>query len=124
MIRWTSDAPREYAAEDADITLQLHRCLYPEIAEDEKLEYVYRELEMPAMEILFEIERNGVLLDLQLLENQSRELGEKMLALETGAYESRDSRSIEFHETDSGDAVRAAQAAGAEKDPGRSPVHR
>ena len=57
----------QYAAEDADITLQLHRCLYPEIAEDKKLDYVYRELEMPVMEILFEIERNGVLLDLQLL---------------------------------------------------------
>ena len=75
----------QYAAEDADITLQLHRCLYPEIAEDEKLDYIYRELEMPVMDILFEIERNGVLLDLKLLEIQSRELGEKMLALEERA---------------------------------------
>ena len=72
----------EYAAEDADIVLQLHRCLYREIAEDVKLDYVYRKLEMPVMDILFEIERNGVLLDLQLLAVQSRELGEKMLALE------------------------------------------
>ena len=65
--------------------MQLHRCLYPEIAEDKKLDYVYRELEMPVMEILFEIERKGVLLDLQLLAVQSRELGEKMLALEDRA---------------------------------------
>jgi DNA polymerase-1 len=75
----------QYAAEDADITLQLHEYLYPQIAEDIKLDYVYRSLEMPVMEILFEIERNGVLLDLQLLAAQSRELGEKMLALEDRA---------------------------------------
>jgi DNA polymerase-1 len=75
----------QYAAEDADITLQLHEYLYPQIAEDLKLDYVYRSLEMPVMEILFEIERNGVLLDLQLLAIQSRELGEKMLALEDRA---------------------------------------
>jgi DNA polymerase-1 len=75
----------QYAAEDADITLQLHEYLYPQIAQDIKLDYVYRSLEMPVMEILFEIERNGVLLDLELLAAQSRELGEKMLALEDRA---------------------------------------
>jgi DNA polymerase-1 len=75
----------QYAAEDADITLQLHQHLYREIAADAKLEYIYRAIEMPAMEILFEMERNGVLLDLKLLENQSRELGEKMLSLESCA---------------------------------------
>lgn len=75
----------QYAAEDADITLQLHEYLYPQIAQDVKLDYVYRSLEMPVMEILFEIERNGVLLDLELLAAQSRELGEKMLALEDRA---------------------------------------
>ncbi len=75
----------QYAAEDADITLQLHQHLYPEIAADAKLEYIYRALEMPAMEILFDMERTGVLLDLKLLENQSRELGEKMLLLENRA---------------------------------------
>ncbi|MDN5836780.1 MAG: DNA polymerase I, partial [Nitrosospira sp.] len=75
-----------YAAEDADITLQLHRRLYPEIAEEVKLEYVYHALEIPVLSILFEMERNGVLLDLRLLEIQSRELGEKMLALEGRAH--------------------------------------
>jgi DNA polymerase-1 len=43
-------------------------------------------LEMPVLNILFEMERNGVLLDLKLLEIQSRELGEKMLALEGRAH--------------------------------------
>ena len=76
----------EYAAEDADVTLQLHQHLYPGIAGDAKLDYVYRMLEMPVMNILFEMERNGVLLDLKLLEIQSRELGEKMLALEGRAH--------------------------------------
>lgn len=76
----------QYAAEDADITLQLHQHLYPEIVKDAKLDYIYRALEMPVLNILFEMERNGVLLDLRLLEIQSRELGEKMLALEGQAH--------------------------------------
>jgi DNA polymerase-1 len=76
----------QYAAEDADITLQLHQHLYPGIAADAKLDYVYRTLEIPVLNILFEMERNGVLLDLKLLEIQSRELGEKMLALEGRAH--------------------------------------
>lgn len=71
-----------YAAEDTDITLQLHQHLSPGIAADAKLDHIYRAIEMPVMEILFEMERNGVLLDLKLLEIQSRELGEKMLVLE------------------------------------------
>ena len=75
----------QYAAEDTDITLQLHQHLYAEIGKDAKLDHIYRTLEMPVMDVLFEMERNGVLLDLKLLETQSRELGEKMLALEERA---------------------------------------
>ncbi|MGH8684289.1 MAG: DNA polymerase I, partial [Nitrosospira sp.] len=75
-----------YAAEDADITLQLHQHLYPGITGEVKLDYVYRVLEIPVLNILFEMERNGVLLDLKLLESQSRELGEKMLVLEDRAH--------------------------------------
>lgn len=75
-----------YAAEDADITLQLHQHLYPQISADPKLDYIYRALEMPALNVLFEMERKGVLLDLKLLECQSHELGEKMLALEGQAH--------------------------------------
>ncbi len=77
----------EYAAEDADVTLQLHRALYPQVAADEKLEYVYRRIEMPALEALFTMERNGVLLDASLLDAQSRELGQKMLELEQSAFQ-------------------------------------
>lgn len=81
------DRATRYAAEDADITLQLHQHLYPGITDEVKLDYVYRILEIPVLDILFEMERNGVLLDLKLLESQSRELGEKMLALEARAHE-------------------------------------
>ncbi|ABB73876.1 DNA polymerase I [Nitrosospira multiformis ATCC 25196] len=75
----------QYAAEDADVTLQLHQHLYAEVGKDAKLDHIYRTLEMPVMDVLFEMERNGVLLDIKLLETQSRELGEKMLALEERA---------------------------------------
>ena len=75
-----------YAAEDADITLQLHQCLYPEIACNSKLHYIYQKLEIPVLEVLFELERNGVLLDTRLLATQSNELGRKMLALEQQAH--------------------------------------
>jgi len=77
----------EYAAEDADITLQLHQNLYPQIEHDAKLGYIYRDLEMPVMDILFKIERTGVLLDTAMLNAQSHELGMKLIALEKQAHE-------------------------------------
>ncbi len=77
----------DYAAEDADITLQLHQALYPQIEPDAKLIYVYRDLEMPVMQILQTMERHGVLLDTKLLAQLSREFGEKMVALEKKAHE-------------------------------------
>ncbi|MDP2239646.1 MAG: DNA polymerase I [Burkholderiales bacterium] len=77
----------DYAAEDADITLQLHQALYPQIEADAKLLHIYRDLEMPVMQILQTMERHGVLLDTRLLAQLSREFGEKMMALETKAHE-------------------------------------
>ena len=76
----------DYAAEDADITLQLHRQLQPQIAADAPLAHVYADIEMPVREVLFRMERNGVLIDSDLLVLQSHELGQKMLALEERAY--------------------------------------
>ena len=81
------DVAAEYAAEDADITLQLHQALYPQIAPDEKLQRVYGEIEMPVLEILFDIERNGVLIDNAMLHAQSHEIGQKLMALEQQAFE-------------------------------------
>ncbi len=76
----------EYSAEDADVTLRLHQCLYPKVQADGGLEYVYRRIELPAREVLFRMERTGVLIDAALLEAQSRELGQKMMELEHKAY--------------------------------------
>lgn len=76
----------EYAAEDADITLQLHLAMHPRIAADEKLHYIYEAIEMPVREVLFRIERNGVLIDAALLSAQGHELGQKMLELESKAH--------------------------------------
>ena len=81
------DIATRYAAEDADITLQLYQCLMPHLESQSGLRRVYRDIELPTMRVLFIMERNGVLLDSALLQIQSRELGEKLIALEAKAYE-------------------------------------
>src|SRR6267143_706383 len=77
----------EYAAEDADCTLALHEILHPRIEQDKRLQFVYEEIEMRVLPVLFRMERNGVLLDAAKLEAQSHELGKEMLAIEKRAYE-------------------------------------
>ncbi len=77
----------EYAAEDSDITLRLHQTMLPHVESDAGLTRIYREIEMPTMEVLQKIERNGVLIDSALLEVQSSELGARMQELEQQAYE-------------------------------------
>ncbi|MBU9339259.1 DNA polymerase I [Burkholderia multivorans] len=76
----------EYAAEDADITLQLHRALYPQIAREPGLERVYREIEMPVSLVLRKMERNGVLIDDARLQAQSNEIATRLVDLEAQAY--------------------------------------
>ena len=76
-----------YSAEDSDVTLQLHMAMYPQVAAEEKLNFVYAQIEMPTSRVLLTIERNGVLIDGALLDKQSGELGIKMLALEAKAFE-------------------------------------
>lgn len=83
----TVEVAAEYAAEDADITLQLHEAMYPQIAQDSKLDYIYSQIEIPSANILFTIERNGVLIDRDMLNIQSNEIGSKLVALENQAYE-------------------------------------
>jgi DNA polymerase-1 len=77
----------EYAAEDADVALQLHAALFPKIAGDARLAYVYETIELPTREVLFCMERNGVLVDPARLAAHGRELGERLLALEQQAYQ-------------------------------------
>ncbi|PKO70298.1 MAG: DNA polymerase I [Betaproteobacteria bacterium HGW-Betaproteobacteria-14] len=77
----------EYAAEDADVTLRLHEALHPRLAEEPRLEALYRDIEMPVMQILFRMERNGVLVDAPLLERQGQQLGLRMMEIEKQAHE-------------------------------------
>ncbi|MES2047352.1 MAG: DNA polymerase I [Pseudomonadota bacterium] len=76
-----------YAAEDADITLQLHLAMWPQIEYDAKLLYIYRDIELPTAVTLQKIERNGVLINKDLLATQSHEIGIRLLQLEQKAYE-------------------------------------
>jgi DNA polymerase I len=76
-----------YGAEDADVTLRLHRAMCPLVDRDEKLCRIYREIEMPVMQVLFDMERNGVLIDMALLTGLSREFGGKMMDIERRAHE-------------------------------------
>ncbi len=77
----------DYSAEDADVTLQLHAALLPRIESEGKLKFVYESIEMPVSGVLLTMERNGVLIDMQLLAKQGGELGQKMVDLEQKAYE-------------------------------------
>jgi DNA polymerase-1 len=77
----------DYAAEDADCTLRVHQNLHSRLSAEPALDTLYRELELPVAELLFRIERNGVLIDGGLLAKQSDELGRKMMALEQEAQQ-------------------------------------
>ncbi|KAF1692116.1 DNA polymerase I [Pseudoxanthomonas koreensis] len=76
-----------YAAEDADITLRLHRVLAPRLAAEPALERVYREIEMPLVAVLERIEANGVKVDADELRRQSADLSRRMLAAQQKATE-------------------------------------
>ena len=76
----------EYSCEDSDLTLDVHRTLWPRIEAEPKLAFIYA-LEMDSSEALYRIERNGVLIDAPTLSAQSHELGTRIMALEQEAYE-------------------------------------
>ncbi len=76
-----------YAAEDADITLQLHQKLMAELEKEPALKKVYEEIELPLLTVLLKIERHGVMVDVAMLQQQSRQLAERMKVLEQQAYE-------------------------------------
>jgi len=76
-----------YAAEDADITLQLHQTLWKQLGQHAALRRVYEEIEQPLVPILLEMEETGVLVDRQMLNTQSGELARKMIELEARAHD-------------------------------------
>ena len=76
-----------YAAEDADITLQLHEALWQKLGDVPPLKKVYEEIEQPLVPVLLDMEETGVLVDRKMLGIQSGELGKKMAELEAKAHE-------------------------------------
>jgi len=80
------DRATEYSAEDADVTLQLHRALWPQIEATPTLKSVYETIEQPLVPVLYRMERTGVLVDRELLKTQSSELAARMLELQAQAH--------------------------------------
>lgn len=77
----------QYAAEDADITRRLHEVLWPQVQASEKLRFIYEQIELPTAQVLQRMERNGVLINTELLAQHSHTLGKRLLELEQQAYE-------------------------------------
>jgi len=80
------DTATQYAGEDADITLRLHRVLSPRLAAEPALQRVYRDIEMPLVPVLARIEANGVCIDAENLRRQSQDLGKRMHQLQNEAH--------------------------------------
>lgn len=76
-----------YAAEDADITLRLHRAMWPELEADEKLCAIYRDIEIPLVPVLARMEQTGVLVDVDALRKQGRQLAARMQTLTQEAHD-------------------------------------
>ena len=76
-----------YAAEDADVTLRLHHCLWPRLEREPGLRRLYEELEIPLIDVLARMERAGVRVDAANLRQQSNELAKRIWELEQQAYE-------------------------------------
>ncbi len=80
------ESATRYAAEDADITLQLHKHLWPQLRTEKKLRSVYEEIELPLVPVLSAVERYGALVDGRLLAQHSAELADRMAELKAEAW--------------------------------------
>ena len=76
-----------YAAEDADMTLRLHRHFWPRLCAQPRLRALFEELEMPLLNVLSDMERNGVKVDVAMLKKQSQELAGRMQEVESQAQQ-------------------------------------
>jgi len=76
-----------YAAEDADISLRLHETLWPQLREHSGPASVYRDIEVPLITVLSDMERTGVKVDAAMLRAQSGELEKRMLEIEQEAFQ-------------------------------------
>jgi len=80
------DKAGHYAAEDADITLRLHRAIFPALEKSPKQLNVFNDIEMPLMPVLAQMEQTGVLIDCDLLDQQSHSIGQRLDELEIEAH--------------------------------------
>jgi DNA polymerase-1 len=80
------DTATRYAAEDADVTLQIHQTLWPKLQAAPELASVYTDIERPLVRVLTQMEYTGVRVDTRLLREQSQELATKMAATEKAAF--------------------------------------
>ena len=81
------DIAAPYAAEDADITLQLHETLWSKLQAEQSLVSVFEDIERPLINVLGRIERKGALIDTEMLNQQSARLAKSLLEIEQEAYE-------------------------------------
>jgi DNA polymerase I len=81
------DIAAAYAAEDADVTLQLHQAIWTELEKDEGPKNVFQHLEMPLVNVLSKMEQRGVLIDSEFLKQKSNEFGQRIVELESKAHE-------------------------------------
>ena len=75
-----------YAAEDADITLRLHQAIFPALEQLPEQLSVYNDIEMPLMPVLAQMEQTGVLIDCDILDQQSQSIGQRLDELEIEAH--------------------------------------
>lgn len=80
------DKAGHYAAEDADITLRLHQTIFPALEKSPKQLNVFNDIEMPLMPVLAQMEQTGVLIDCDLLDQQSHSIGQRLDELEIEAH--------------------------------------
>ena len=76
-----------YAAEDAEVTLRLHRALWPRLEREASLRGLFEDIEVPLVPVLSRMERRGVRIDVPMLERQSEELASRMTEVESAAHE-------------------------------------
>lgn len=75
-----------YAAEDADITLRLHQAIFSQLSQFTDQLSIFNDIEMPLLSVLVEMEEHGVLIDSDLLAEQSSLIGQRLMELETEAH--------------------------------------
>ncbi|WP_114327762.1 DNA polymerase I [Candidatus Colwellia aromaticivorans] len=76
----------QYAAEDADITLRLHQAIFPALEQLPEQLSVYNDIEIPLMPVLAQMEQTGVLIDCDILDQQSQSIGQRLDELEIEAH--------------------------------------